>query len=177
MRQWQQVFRGRRSRAWTRFFERYRGRSLLLHDGLPDDWLNRLLRSPGGAGHLRVDLRHQGQAAGRLPGWAAGPVTILDWVVSAQVGPCALPRPILIAPRGPSGQAAPGSELGRLYLRHLTRGDNAVAPEEVHELLAAIEARYHVRLIVEMTGRTRSEQGLPLDQNPLEFPDLTSDLV
>src|SRR5690554_4437179 len=47
-----------------RFFERFGRRTVIVHRGFDPEWLEQLLKLPGGAGHFRVDAR---RAPGRRP--------------------------------------------------------------------------------------------------------------
>ena len=41
----------------SRFLARYAGRTLIVHAGFPPDWLEELLKQPGGGGYFRLDSR------------------------------------------------------------------------------------------------------------------------
>lgn len=110
-----------------RFLARYRGRTLIVHAGFPSDWLEELLKQPGGGGHFRIDSRQTG-----------GDPTPVEWLVRRHLLPLDLPRPLLVKVTADA-----------LYVRHLTRGGEAVHPSEIYWLLDEIEDRHHARLLID----------------------------
>lgn len=128
----------------TRFLARYRGRTLIVHRGFPPDWLNELLKQPGGGGHFRIDARQLSQ----------GEATPVDWLLQRHVLPMDLPLPLLIKVDGD----------GTLYLRHLLRGSQAVHPSELYWFLEEIAERHHACLRAE-DGTVITLPGIPLTDN------------
>jgi hypothetical protein len=138
-------FAGRPARQLQRFRERFTGRALILHDGFPADWLEELLRQPGGGGHFRLDIRP-------LP--AARP-TPVEWLVQAHILPLDLPRPILVQVRERD-----------LLVRHLQRRGIVVHPSEIAWFLEELDTRYHARLLLAGTPeRISVERGMAVDEN------------
>jgi hypothetical protein len=134
----------------SRFLARYVGRTLIVHAGFPSDWLEELLKQPGGGGHFRIDSRQAGSSD----------PTPVEWLVRRHLLPLELPLPLIVkvTPEG-------------LYVRHLTRGGEAVHPGEIYWLLDEIEERYHARLVVE-GGSLRTEFGIdPADNEAKSFLD------
>jgi hypothetical protein len=115
----------RPARQLDRFRERFTGRSLIVHRGFPGDWLEQLLKQPGGGGHFRLDAR-------TLP--AARP-TPVEWLVQVHVLPLDLPQPLFLKVRE-----------GDVLVRHLDRGGRAVHPSEIAWFLEELATRHHARL-------------------------------
>ncbi len=111
-----------------RFLERYEGRALIIHAGFPPEWLEELLKQPGGGGYFRIDCRSLER---RRP----SPV---EWVVAEHILPLALPLPLFVQVRS-----------GSLRLRHLTRGSSPVHPSEILWFLDELDTRYHALLEVD----------------------------
>lgn len=126
-----------------RFLERYAGRALIVHAGFPPEWLQELLKQPGGGGYFRIDSRSLER---RRP----SPV---EWVVAEHILPLALPLPLFVQVRDRS-----------LRLRHLTRGNKAVHPSEILWFLDELETRYHALLEAEGDGFT-TQLGIPISDN------------
>lgn len=114
-----------------RFLERYDGRVLIVHAGFPPEWLEELLKQPGGGGYFRIDCRSLER---RHP----SPV---EWLVGEYVLPLELPLPLLAQVRS-----------GSLRLRHLRRSSSIVHPSEILWLLDELETRHHVLLEVKGDG-------------------------
>ena len=139
----------------SRFLARYAGRTLIVHAGFPPDWLEELLKQPGGGGHFRLDCRQLG---------ASDPAPV-EWLVRRHLLPLDLPLPLIV-------KVTPEA----LYVRHLTRGGEAVHPGEIYWLLDEIEQRHHARLVVE-GGSLRIETGIdPADNEAKSFLDSLGEL-
>jgi len=115
----------RLDRFLPRFRRRFTGRSLIVHRGFPPQWLEELLKQPGGGGHLRVDAR----------GLPAARPTPVEWLVQTHVLPLELPQPLLLQVRAAD-----------VLVRHLQRGDRVVHPSEIAWFQEELEARHHARL-------------------------------
>ncbi len=115
----------RPARQLEQFRARFTGRSLIVHRGFPDEWLEELLKQPGGGGHFRLDSR-------RLPVPRPTPV---EWLVQTHVLPLDLPQPLLLCIREQD-----------ILLRHLERGGGAVHPSEIAWFLEELDDRHHARL-------------------------------
>lgn len=134
----------------NRFLDRYAGRTLIVHAGFPPEWLEELLRQPGGGGHFRLDLRQIGN----------GRPTPVEWLLERHVLPLGLPQPLLL-------------KVTRewVYLRHLTRNGTVVHPSEIYWFLEEIEQRHHARLRIEGAS-LYAERGLdPADNEARSFLD------
>lgn len=131
-----------------RFLERYEGRGLIVHAGFPRDWLEELLKQPGGAGYFRIDAR---SLEHRRP----SPV---EWVVAEHLLPLGLPLPLFVLVRS-----------GALRVRHLMRGGSAVHPSDILWFLDELDTRYHALLEVDGDG-FRVRRGIdPDDNEPLSM--------
>lgn len=131
-----------------RFFERFGRRTVIVHRGFDPEWLEQLLKLPGGAGHFRVDAR---RAPGRRP-------TPIEWLVHEHLLALELPLPLLV-------------KVGRdeLLLRHLTRaGGGMLDPSEIGWILDEIDTRYHARLSRRDDG-FEIERGLPVSDNEIDY--------
>lgn len=126
------------------FRQRYTGRSLIVHRGFGGDWLEELLKQPGGGSHFRIDSR-------RLPCKRPTPV---EWLVQTHVLPLALPQPLFLKVEGEA-----------ILARHLTRGDHVVHPSEIAWFLEELDTRHHARLVFNGEGGVRVENGLSVDDN------------
>lgn len=129
-----------------RLFERFAGHGLIVHEGFPDQWLEELLKEPGGAGYFRVDAR-------QAPRPDASPV---EWLVHEHIRPLGLPMPLFVAVRE-----------GCLLLRHLHRGSRTVHPSEILWMLDEIDTRFHVRL-EPAAGGFAIVRGLDIRDNDVE---------
>lgn len=141
------LFRRRRPAPVARFFERFAGRSIIVHRGFEDDWLERLLKLPGGGGYFRLDLRQD-----------AGAASPLEQVVQAHVLPLELPLPLILRVAA-----------DEVLVRHLSRaGGGTLDPSEIGWLLDEIEARHHARL--RRQGDTlATERGIDPADNRIEY--------
>jgi hypothetical protein len=115
----------RPARQLDRFRERFTGRSLIVHRGFSGDWLEELLKQPGGGGHFRLDAR-------TLPAKRPSPI---EWLVQTHVLPLDLPQPLFLKVREAD-----------VLVRHLDRGGRTVHPSEIAWFLEELEERHHVRL-------------------------------
>lgn len=142
------AFTGRREPA-RRFFERFAGRSLIVHAGLSMVWLDELLKQGGGAGHFRIDAR-------RPPGPRPTPV---EWLVHTHVLKLALPLPLLLK-----------VDRDRVRLRHLQRHGGVCDPGEIGWLLddMAKAGRTHAVLYFE-NGGWRAEPGIAVEDNDYDI--------
>jgi hypothetical protein len=128
----------------TRFFTRYKHRTLIIHHGFPPNWLSELLKQPGGGGHFRIDIANVHDSK----------PTPVEWVIRQYIMPLELPLPILI-------QVANDN---MLYLRHLMRNDHMVHPSELFWILEEIATRHHACLCRD--GATLyAKRGMPLTDN------------
>lgn len=141
--------------ALNRFIERYRGRTLIVHAGFPADWLEELLKQPGGGGHFRIDSRQT----------STGRQTPVEWLVQRHLLPLELPLPLIV-------KVTPEA----LFVRHLTRGGEPVHPSEIYWLLDEIDERHHANLRVE-GGSLHAVVGIdPADNEAKSFIDSLSGL-
>ncbi|ACL74309.1 hypothetical protein Tgr7_3241 [Thioalkalivibrio sulfidiphilus HL-EbGr7] len=131
------------NRLRQQFLERFTGRTLIVHEGFPPEWLEELLKQPGGGGHFRLDVR---QINVRKP-------SPIEWFVREHVLPLGLPLPLLVRVSPPE-----------LRVRHLRRGNHAVHPSEIQWFLEELDTRAHATLRVTDTGFT-AEPGIPVSDN------------
>jgi len=137
-----------------RFFERYAGCSLIVHQGFREGWLGRLVHEPGGGGHFRIDVR-QPVFNGQPPRRPA-PV---QWLVREHILSLGLPLPVLVRVEGRD----------HLRVRHLRRHGGTCEPEEVAMIYADMEARPHLLLLPEDDGFA-VEQGIDAEDNQVDSP-------
>lgn len=131
-----------------RFIDRFRGRTIIVHAGLPAAWLEEMFKLPGGAGYFRFDARI---APGAVP-------TPIEWLVHEHVMTLHLPLPLLLQVRDDA-----------IHMRHLTERGRVKHPSEIAWMLDEIETRHHARLAV--SGNTLCAQhGLPVEDNAVETP-------
>ncbi|MGM0553853.1 MAG: hypothetical protein ACQETK_08690 [Pseudomonadota bacterium] len=138
------LFGPRPARQMQRFRTRYTGRSLIVHQGFVGDWLEELLKQPGGGGHFRIDSR-------RLPIPRPTPV---EWLVQNHVLPLGLPQPLFLEVRDDA-----------ILVRHLTRGPHVVHPSEIAWFLEELDQRHHARLVFGGDSGIHAEPGLPTHDN------------
>lgn len=127
--------------------QRFNGRTLIVHSGVSEQWLRDLLKQPGGAGFFRIDLRVQTDDR-------PSPV---EKFVQDQLLPLELPLPFMAK-----------IDHDSVYLRHLTRNGELVAPSEVAMIYTEIETRHHLRLSIEK-AKTESFPGMELDNNDISI--------
>ena len=139
-------FLARRSaRQLEQFRARFTGRSLIVHRGFPEEWLEELLKQPGGGGHFRLDSR-------RLPASRPTPV---EWLVQTHVLPLDLPQPLLLCVREHD-----------MLVRHLQRGRSAIHPSDIAWFLEELEDRHHARLrFGNAAGRIEVLRGISTHDN------------
>ncbi len=123
---WRALALHRDRRRLDRFFARYRGRTLIVHQGLGLDWLEELLKLGGAAGHFRIDAR--------CTDTDASPVL---WVTHRFLLPLALPLPLLCAVADDT-----------IAVRHLTVRGRPCHPADVGWILEDMcaKSRCHARL-------------------------------
>jgi hypothetical protein len=135
----------RPARQLQQFRARFIGHSLIVHRGFPGEWLEELLKQPGGGGHFRLDSR-------RLSTVRPTPV---EWLVQTHVVPLDLPQPLLIRIREQD-----------MLLRHLNRGGRVVHPSEIAWFLEELEHRHHARLrFGNPPGRIEVVRGMSANDN------------
>ncbi|MFA9461877.1 hypothetical protein [Thiohalorhabdus methylotrophus] len=120
------------------FFDRYTGRTLLVHDGLPQGWLGKLVHEPGGGGHFRIDV--SGPAF--RPGTPIRRLYPVQWLVREHILPLGLPRPVLVKVE----------DRDHLRARHLRRHGGVCDPAEVGMILEDMTERPHALLYPEEGG-------------------------
>ncbi|WP_020146086.1 hypothetical protein [Thioalkalivibrio sp. ALJ15] len=138
------LFGPRPAQQMERFRSRYTGRSLIVHQGFEGDWLEELLKQPGGGGHFRIDSR-------RLPTRRATPI---EWLVQTHVLPLALPQPLYLDIREDA-----------ILARHLMRGERAVHPSEIAWFLEELDTRHHARLEFTENDQMTIRRGIPETDN------------
>jgi hypothetical protein len=129
------------------FVNRFRGRTIIVHRGFPEQFFKELLEQPGGGGHFRVDTRIAESA----------PLTPIEWVVHRCVLPLSLPLPLIIK-----------VDAEALYLRHLLHGDTVGHPSEILWMLDSIRERYHARLDRQQ-GSYAVTMGMPVKDNDIDY--------
>ncbi len=132
-------------RQLERFRARFAGRNVIVHRGFPGEWLEELLKQPGGGGHFRIDSRP-------LPTRRPTPI---EWLVQTHLLPLDLPYPFLLGVREECA-----------LVRHLTRGMHTVHPSEIAWFLEELEERHHARLVfASEPGRVEVHRGMPMNDN------------
>ena len=138
-------------RLLDQFFARFAGKYLVLHAGFEGNWLEELIKQPGGAGYFRLDLR---QMERKRP-------SPLEWVVQQYIEPHGLPLPLFALVREDT-----------LLLRHLRRGSQAVHPSEILWFLDEIEPRHHLKLTLKGASLEATPGIPPEDNEPLSMLSL-----
>ena len=136
----------RRDNPQDAFFERFTERTVLVHQGFPDQWLEQLLKQPGGGRHLRLDIRLQ---TGADP-------TPVEWFVHQHLLPLDLPLPLV-------------AQVGRdeVLVRHLVQRSRPLHPAELNWLLNEIGYRYHYRL--QRQHGLQPVAGMDVRENELDY--------
>ncbi len=129
----------------ARFFERFAGRTVIVHSGLDIDWVAELFTLGGGGGHLRFDVR-------QIPSSRPQP---LERVVTDALLPLALPLPLLLK-IGPKA----------ILVRHLIRDGVICPPDNLAWISEEIDDRFHVALRL-AGNRLHHIRGIPLDDNDI----------
>jgi hypothetical protein len=127
--------------------QRFNGRTLIVHSGIPEQWLKDLLKQPGGGGFFRIDLRVQTEDR-------PSPV---EKFVQDQLLPLELPIPFMAK-----------IDYDNVYLRHLTRNGELVDPSEVSMIHTEIETRHHIRLSIEK-AKTEVFPGMDIEDNDISI--------
>ena len=140
---------------WQAFLDRYAGCSLIVHDGLPEGWLGKLVREPGGGGHFRIDVRRPAFDGG-VPARRLHPV---QWLVREHILPLALPRPLLVRV----------ADRDHLRLRHLRRHGGVCDPAEVSMIHEDMAARPHALLLPHPDG-FEVAWGIGVDDEAIDTP-------
>ena len=152
--QWLRIFKRRRSPAaqLAAFFARYRGRSLIVHAGLPVAWLEELLQQGGGGAHFRLDTR-------RLPrDTRASPV---EFFVREYLLPLELPLPIVAK-----------VDADRVSVRHLQRYGGLCHPSDIAWILDDMKDRGRMHACCIRKGEAVDVvRGIPVGDNAIETPD------
>lgn len=138
------LFGPRPAQQMERFRGRYTARSLIVHQGFAGDWLEELLKQPGGGGHFRIDSLP-------LPRRRPTPV---EWLVQTHILPLELPQPLFLDVREDA-----------ILARHLTRGGHPVHPSEIAWFLEELDRRHHARLAFTGDGGLQVQRGLPEQDN------------
>lgn len=130
-----------------RFFERFRDKTIIVHDGVSLGWLSELYKEPGGAGHFRFDVRKPVDAK----------PTPIEWVVHQWVLPQGLPLPALLK-----------VAKDRIEVRHLVRDGHVVHPSEIYWMLKELAGRNHLCLTPDDKG-FRARTCLPAHVNDVQY--------
>ncbi|MHB1670578.1 MAG: hypothetical protein ACYCVM_00740 [Acidiferrobacter sp.] len=129
------------------FFGRYRGRTLIIHQGLTVDWLEELLKLGGGGRHFRFDARTPLDAKNAV-----------SWVVHRYIVPLELPLPVLC-------------DVGcdTITVRHLLTRGRLGHPADIAWILDDMrdKSRVHATLTRE-AHRLATRPGLPTADNAYE---------
>ncbi|WP_297396032.1 hypothetical protein [Acidiferrobacter sp.] len=143
------MFADRRdARLLDRFFARYQGRTLIVHQGLTLDWLEELLKLGGGGGHFRIDTRK--------PENRDSPVL---WLAHHFILPLNLPLPVL-CDVGPA----------TIAIRHLHCAGRLCHPADIAWILEdmRVRARVHAALSRD-SHRLVTRLGLAVGDNTYEM--------
>jgi len=137
------------------FFDRYAGRTLIIHQGLPEGWLGKLVHEPGGGGHFRIDVRQPAFRAD-VPMRELYPV---QYVVREHLLPLKLPLPLLVKVE----------DRDHLRARHLRRHGGVCDPAEVAMILDDMTQRPNA-LLVPDNGGFAVDWVLETEDNRVETP-------
>ncbi len=138
----------RDARLLDRFFARYQGRTLIVHQGLALDWLEELLKLGGGGGHFRIDAR---QPPGRH-----SPVS---WLAHRFILPLDLPLPVL-CDVGPA----------TIAIRHLRVAGRPCHPADLAWILEDMRVRARVHATLSRRAQELvTDLGLPVGDNAYEM--------
>lgn len=151
---WSRFFQRRRSPAaqLAAFLARYRGRSLIVHAGLPVPWLEELLQQGGGGGHFRLDARNLATDNRASP---------VEFFVREYLLPLKLPLPIVAK-----------VDADRVSVRHLQRHGGLCHPSDIAWILDDMKDRARVHACCICTGNAvEVVRGIPVSDNAIETPD------
>jgi hypothetical protein len=125
---------------------RFNKRAIIVHQGLPENWLPELFKQAGGGGIFRVDIRLQNN---HKP-------TPLEQFIHTHILPLnkALPCFVFI-------------QDNHIFVRHLRRGDGLMHPSELTFLFNEITYRFHYQL--DSSDNFRVTTGLDLNANTIDF--------
>lgn len=129
------------------FLTRFRGRTIIIHEGLSIGWIAELMKEAGGGAHFRFDVRNP---VGRPP-------TPIEWLVHRHIVPQCLPLPLLMR-----------VETACLRLRHLTRSGKIIHPSEIYWMLREFPQRAHLTLDLS-NGAVIVQPGIALEDNKVDF--------
>lgn len=138
----------RDARLLDRFFARYQGRTLIVHQGLTLDWLEELLKLGGGGGHFRIDTRK--------PPARHSPVS---WLAQRFILPLDLPLPVL-CDVGPT----------TIAIRHLQSAGRLCHPADIAWILEDMRLRVRVHAMLSRhPGGLSTDRGLAVCDNAYEM--------
>lgn len=112
---------------YAALLERYAGRYLIVHQGFPDEWLESLMKQPGGAGYFRIDTR---KPQSKSP-------SAVEWLCHEHLLPLGLPSPLFVR-----------INEQQCLVRHLTRdGQEWVDSSDLLWFIDELDERHHKRLL------------------------------
>lgn len=154
LRQWFRQLTGSDTRYAQKFLAQYRGRTLIVHQGLTLEWLRELLSVGGGGAHFRVDLRHTDARAG----------SPLAQVIHRHILPLQLPLPLLLDVHATG-----------IGVRHLQRFGMMCLPTDIAWIVEDMRVRNRVHAYLRVVdGRLVRTVGIAVDDNRYELDDGTT---
>lgn len=151
---WQRLTGNRAAEQTEAFFNRFTGRTLILHAGLPAWWTGELTALAGGGAHLRLDVRQIGDTR----------PTPVEWMARQHILPQNPPLPLLV--RVEQQQV--------LRIRHLQSGNNLLHPSDLWWILQEFDQRWHFRIQVLAEG-CQVDNGIALHDNDLDYTSILAD--
>lgn len=127
--------------------QQFDNKTLIIHAGLESNWLEELLKQPGGGGHFRVNCTT-----------FSNQPTATERFVQTFIEPLGLPKPIFLKISG-----------GNVWVRHLLSGERFVLPSDVSWIQGEIETRFHYRLGCNANGKIESVSGLAVTENSIDY--------
>lgn len=127
--------------------ERFQGKTLIIHQGFEPNWLEELLKQPGGGAHFRINHCQIGN----------NPSPIERFVLT-QIVPLNLPFPLLLL-----------IESETIWLRHLTDSQRTLLPSDIEWILTELKERFHCRFTINSQREISLTSGISLEDNRIDY--------
>lgn len=147
---WQRLTGNTPSRHADAFFDRFTGRTLIIHDGLPVWWSGELAALAGGGAHLRLDIRRIGHKR----------LTPVEWITRQHILSANPPLPALVRVE----------QQRILRIRHLRQGEHLVQPSDLWWILQELDRRWH--FCIHLQDDHRLHTGIALHDNELDYGNI-----